>query len=224
VAAKIADDARSGSLVAVRCETDFVANTEDFTTMMRDLAETAFAQEFPGGEEAAAAFSSLTVNNGVTVEEHLQQVIGKLGENIRVADAARFTTTDGYVGSYVHHTHRVAALAAIKSSADAEAVKGVLVKLCQHIAAAKPAYLLPSDVPTDTIEREREVFRESEELAKKPEEMREKIIDGKMKKFFAERCLVEQAWIFDDKLSVAKAVQAELGGDSAVEFFTLMEV
>ncbi|QDU68073.1 Elongation factor Ts [Planctomycetes bacterium Pla86] len=224
VAAKIGDDARCGSLIAIRCETDFVANTEDFTTLMRDLAETAFNGDLPSGEEAAAAFSSMTVDNGVTVEEHVQQAIGKLGENIRVADAARFTTSDGYVGSYVHHNHRVGALAAIKSQADADKVKAMLVRLCQHIAASKPAYLHAADVPGDVIEREREVFRDSDELAKKPAEMREKIIDGKMSKFFSDRCLVDQAWIFDDKLTVAKAVKAELGGDSEVEFFSLMEV
>ncbi|MEO0649277.1 MAG: translation elongation factor Ts [Planctomycetota bacterium] len=223
VAAKVADDARSGSIVSVACETDFVANTEDFGTLMSDLTEIAVTSDL-GGDGGASALMASKHMNGATVEEHLKQVIGKLGENIQVADAARFSTTDGYVGSYVHHNHKIGALAAVKTDAASDAVVPVLKQLCQHIVNAKPAYMTREQVPADVIERERAVFAESEDVQKKPEEFRGKIIDGKLNKFFAERCLVEQGWIFDDKQSVAKAIESALGKGATVEFYSFHAV
>lgn len=223
VAATVADDCRSGSIVSVACETDFVANTEDFGTLMSDLTAIAHEGDLPAEGRVSALLSS-SHTSGATVEEHLKQVIGKLGENIQVADAARFTTSDGFVGSYVHHNHKIGALAAIKTEAASDAAGSVLKQLCQHIVNAKPQYLHREEVPADVIAREREVFRESDELKSKPAEIQDKIIDGKLNKFYADICLLEQGWIFDDKQSVAKAVEAALGKGSVVEFFSFQQV
>jgi elongation factor Ts len=223
VAATVADDCRSGSIVSVACETDFVANTEDFGSLMSDLTAIAHEGDLPAEGRASALLSS-SHSSGVTVEEHLKQVIGKLGENIQIADAARFTTSDGFVGSYVHHNHKIGALAAIKTEAASDAAEPVLKQLCQHIVNAKPQYLRREEVPADVIAREREVFRESDELKSKPAEIQDKIIDGKLNKFYADICLLEQGWIFDDKQSVAKAVEAALGKGSVVEFFSFQQV
>ena len=223
VAAKVADDMRSGSIVSVACETDFVANTEDFGTLMSDLTEIAATSDLAGDNGTSALMSSKHMD-GSTVEEHLKQVIGKLGENIQVADAAQFSTTDGYVGAYVHHNHKIGALAAIKTEASAEDAAPVLKQLCQHIVNAKPAYMSREQVPADEVERERAVFAESEDVKKKPEEFRGKIIDGKLNKFFGEKCLVEQGWIFDDKQSVAKAIESALGKGATIEFYSFHAV
>ncbi|MHC4262218.1 MAG: translation elongation factor Ts [Planctomycetota bacterium] len=220
VAAHLADDKRSGSIVSVACETDFVANTEDFGTLMSDLTELAASNEISGSSTLLATSHA----TGATVEEHLKQVIGKLGENIQIADVAQFRTSDGFVGSYVHHNHKIGALAAIKTGSDADATAPVLKQLCQHIVNAKPSYLTREQVPAEEIERERAVFLESEEVQKKPAEFRDKIVDGKLNKFFSERCLVEQGWIFDDKQSVEKAIKSALGGDATVEFFSFQQV
>lgn len=223
VAAKVSDDLRSGSIVSVACETDFVANTEDFGTLMSDLTEIAVTSDLAAGNGAAALLTSKHMN-GSSVEEHLKQVIGKLGENIQVAGAARFSTSDGYVGSYVHHNHKIGALAAVKTDASPDDAATVLKQLCQHIVNAKPAYLTRDQVPADEVERERAVFAESEDVKKKPEEFRDKIIDGKLNKFFAEKCLVEQGWVFDDKQAVAKAIEGALGKGATIEFFSFHAV
>jgi elongation factor Ts len=222
VSAKVSPDGRRGSLVAIACETDFVAKTEDFSTLLRDLTDLAFERDLGNG--GAAALLAQAHVSGSTVEEHLSQVISKLGENIKVADAVRFTTTQGYLAAYVHHNHKIGALVAIRTKASAEQGQAMATKVCQHVAFHKPLCLDRSGMPAELVERERAIYRESEELAAKPAEMREKIVTGKVEKFFAEKCLVEQPFIFDDKLSVAKAVEKELGAGSAVEFYSLMEV
>ncbi|MEZ5979503.1 MAG: translation elongation factor Ts [Planctomycetota bacterium] len=222
VSSRISDDARMGAMVAVRCETDFVANTDDFGSMLMRYSATALAADLPEGE-AADHFMSQTVG-GVTVEEDLKSVIGRLGENIVIARVARIAVPDGYVATYVHHNHKVGALAAVRTDADRAKAEAFLGRLCQHIAFTKPAYAVPADVPADVIERERQVHLESEELASKPAEIREKIVEGKMKAFYKEVCLLEQGWIFDAGTSVQKAITSELGANASLAGYAVFEI
>ena len=223
VAAKLSDDGRSGSIVAVQCETDFVAKTPDFEAMMEEYATVAFEQDLPDSR-ALETFVGLATSGGLSVTEHLQQVIGKLGENIQVAGVAFYENSAGYVASYVHHNNKVGALASVTTSADRAKAEEQIKLLCQHIAAFRPQYLRRDEVPTEELDRERQVHLESEELAKKPEEIREKIVGGKLEKFYSEICLTEQGWIKDDKQSVEKALEAALGAGTRIEAFQLFSI
>ena len=223
VAAKLSDDGRSGAIVAVHCETDFVAKTPDFEAMMEEYARVAFEQDLPDNN-VLESFVTLNTSAGQTVTEHLQQVIGKLGENIQLAGVAFFENKNGYVSCYVHHNNKVGALASVTTNADRAAAEETTKLLCQHIAAFRPQYLRREDVPDDVLERERQVHLESEELKKKPEQIREKIVGGKIDKFYSEICLVEQGWIKDDKQSVEKALEAALGAGTRIEAFELFSI
>jgi elongation factor Ts len=222
VVARIAKDGRAGAMVAVRCETDFVANTPDFNAMLERFGAAALTANLPAGE-AAEAFTKSKLGAG-TVADDLTQVVAKLGENIVVARVAKIVADGGYAGAYVHHNHKVGALAAVKTTADRAKSEAFLSRLCQHIAFTKAAYTVPADVPADVLARERQVHLESEELKSKPEAMREKIVDGKMKAFFKEVCLLEQAWIFDNAVNVTKAITNELGAGSALLGFAVFEI
>ncbi|HKX45539.1 MAG TPA: translation elongation factor Ts [Planctomycetota bacterium] len=224
VAAKLCDSGRTGSLVAIRCETDFVANTEDFQRLLRDLTSIAFENELPAGEAGASRLSTYTHSSGSSVEEYLKQVIGKLGENLRIASAARFHNAGGIVAAYVHHTHKVGALVSLTTKADRARAQDLAKKVCQHVAVAQPAYLRRDEVPAEVVERERRVIAESEELASKPAEMRDKIVAGKVEKFFGASCLVEQPWTFDDKQKVEAAVKKELGPDASIAAFACFTI
>ncbi len=223
VAANISADGRSGAIVAVRCETDFVAKTPDFEAMMDEYSAVALNQDLPD-KDVVTAFGSMQVSTGETVTEHLQQVIGKLGENIQLAGVTSFTNNAGYVAAYVHHNGMIGALASVTTSADRAKAEECIKLLCQHICAFRPTYARRGDVPTEELERERAVHMESEELAKKPEQIREKIVAGKLDKFYSEVCLVEQPWIKDDKQSVEKAIEALLGKGSRIENFQLFAI
>lgn len=223
VAAKLGDDGRSGAIVAVRCETDFVAKTPDFGAMMEEYSSIALKDDLPDGE-AKEAFAAMNASDGNSVAEHLKQVIGKLGENIQIAGVRKFVNAKGYVSTYVHHNGMVGGLASVTTESAPDKAAEIIRLLCQHIAAFKPAYTRREEVPAEELERERKVHLESEELAKKPEEIREKIVKGKLEKFYSEICLVEQPWIKDDKQSVQKAIEAELGKGSTIESFQLYTI
>lgn len=224
VQASVSDDGRTGGMVSVACETDFVANTPDFSAMMDEYARVARDNDLPTNGDAVEHFGTLATSGGSPVAEHLKQVIGKLGENIQLAGATHLTNGAGYVGTYIHHNSKVGVLASVTTGADRAKAEEVLKKLAQHVAAFRPPYLNREDVPAADVERERQVHRESDELSKKPEEIREKIIDGKLNKFFSEQCLNEQGWIVDDKTPVAKAIAAELGSDAKIEAFELFVI
>jgi elongation factor Ts len=225
VHALLAEDGRTGGMISVACETDFVANTPDFSAMLEEYASVARDNELPEADgDRLEHFGTLKTSGGEPVAEHLKQVIGKLGENIQLAGATHMSNPGGYVGTYIHHNSKVGVLASVTTSADREKAEDVLRKLAQHVAAFRPPYLNREDVPAEDVERERQVHRESDELSKKPEEIREKIIDGKLNKFYSEQCLNEQGWIMDDKTPVAKAIAAELGGEAKIEAFELFVI
>ena len=224
VAVALGADGRSGSIVAVRCETDFVANTPDFEQMMEDFTATAMGVDLPAGEAAAEAFTAAKMSDGQTVAERLSQVIGKLGENMGIGGAAHFENAGGCVGGYVHHNNTIGALASVTTTADAAKASALTKQLCQHISVFKPTYLNREAVPAESIERERAVIAESDDVKKKPAEFQEKIVTGKLERFFAENCLLEQGWMLDDKQKVAKVLEAELGSGSTVAGFAMFTV
>jgi elongation factor Ts len=223
VAAKVSADGKLGAILLVRCETDFVANTPDFQKMVEALLEVALANDLPDNE-VVETFQRLKLKSGETVQEHLQQVIGKLGENIRVGGVGRLHSKTGVVGSYVHHNNKSGALSLIETSAERAKSDETLKRLCQHITASRPAVLDRAAVPAADREREKAVHAASEDVLKKPAEHREKIILGKLEKFYADVTLLEQPWIFDDKQNVAKAVQQALGAGSKPTAFVRLEV
>jgi elongation factor Ts len=222
VSASISDDGTAGAMVAVRCETDFVANTDDFKSMMARYAAAALVADLPAGE-AAETFTALPMG-GSDVSEDLKQVVGRLGENIQVARVVRLAVDGGFVGVYIHHNFKVGAMAAVTTTKSRDEAQGLLGRLCQHIAFTKPAYGVPADVPEDVQQREREVHMESDDVKSKPENIQDKIVEGKMKAFFKDVCLQEQAWIFDNGMSVTKAIQSELGPDAALAGYAVFEI
>ena len=218
VHAEIAADGRSGALVAVTCETDFVARTEDFGAMLAALG----AHVLEHAPENVDELMGQSWKAGGTVADGIKEVIGKLGENISVGDVSRVTADGGYVGAYVHHDDKQGAMAAIKTDADAEKAQALIKSLCQHVVVFSPPHLTREDVPADTIEREKAIYRE--EVQGKPEEIQDKIINGKLEKYYAGVALVEQPWMLDDKVSVQKAVEAELGAGSVITAFVRFRI
>ncbi|MEZ6017195.1 MAG: translation elongation factor Ts [Planctomycetota bacterium] len=213
LAAHLSEDGRKGAMVALACETDFVANTDDFNSFLSKLAAHAF-------EHAPADVATMLGQNwvdGGTVSDALQTLIGKLGENMQIADVAVYSGGDGQVGAYVHHDNMKGALVHVKTGADKAKAEEALKSLCMQIVVFSPLALDAKGVSADLIEREREIGRQG--LEGKPAEIQEKILAGRMEKFFADNTLVGQPWIRDDKTTVAKAMVAALGAGSEVVAF-----
>lgn len=206
---KTAGDGSRGAMVAVACETDFVAATEDYNNFLEALCDHVLEHKSPSVEALLAENWS----EG-TVQDALTETIGKLGENMSIADAKFIEAEGGYVGGYIHHNNKVGVLSAVTTEASREEADAVLKQLGMHAAALPPSALSRDDIDAELVEREKAIYRE--EVKNKPEEIQEKIIGGKLNKFYAGVALREQPWVMDDSMSVEKAIAKALGAGTVI--------
>ena len=220
VAAKRADrDASEGAVIAktngtdkgvivkLSCETDFVAKNEDFVSLAHKLADLALSN----GVSTVQEFGKITFEGDLTVADKLQEQTGVIGEKIEVAELA--TVNAAYVASYIHMGNKIGTLVGLTAEA-AEAGRDVAMQA----AAMNPVALNRDSVTQDVIDRELEVGKELARQEGKPEEMLDKIAAGRLNKFFKENTLVDQAFIKDSKMSVAKYLTSVRSGLEVVDF------
>lgn len=219
VGVQIAPDSRSGAVVLMTSETDFVPPTDDFRGLLDKLTALAFERKV--GTPGALLEQPLA---GANVAEALKALTGKCGENVEVPLVAYFENPRGYVGGYVHHDNKTAGFCSVTTDAPREKALEFLKQLGMHVTFAKPQALKREQIPAEVIERERAVYRDSEDVQSKPEERREKIVQGKLEKFFSTVALAEQPWFKDDKQTVQKVLAAELGAGASIESFALFQV
>ena len=197
---RVSEDGRLGTIVAVGCETEPVSNNDEFLAFAKKVLE---AVERDGPEGAQE------------LEEERQALSGKLGENIVVAGAARFEGVDGArIEGYAHPpANKLGVLVQIRGGSSPDFARMVAM----HIAASSPQWIGRDDVPEDTVATEREIFTNSDEVQSKPEQAREKIVEGMLnKRFFADRVLTEQQWIHDAGKTVGQVLDEE--GAEVLEF------
>jgi elongation factor Ts len=196
---RLADDGSRGTMVAVGCETEPVSNNDEFLTFAQKVLATVEA-DGPGSE--------------ASLEEERAQLSGKLGENIVVTGAARFEAVDGArIAAYAHPPrNKIGVLLQMRGGSD-----DLARKVAMHIAAMKPSWIGREDVPEDTVAQEREIYASTDEVQSKPEQAREKIVEGMLnKRFFGANVLTEQEWIHDSSKKVGDALGEE--GAEVLEF------
>ena len=204
----------AGALVEVGCETDFVARTDDFQRLASELAQAT------AGDASLATAEAL----GAARADQIRTQAGKLGENIVVKRVARLFEPGGWVGGYVHAGGKLGVLVALRTAARGERLEALAKDLAMHVAAADPSPLAVdrAGVPADAVARERELFAKQAAQTGKPEKVIEKIVEGRVNKYYAEVCLLEQAFVKDPDQSVggllAQAAK-ELGAAVAVVGF-----
>jgi elongation factor Ts len=196
---RLAADNSRGTMVAVGSETEPVSKSEEFQAFARkalDLVE-------------ADGIDSVS-----QLDEEKTELSGKLGENIAVAGAARFEAVDGgRINAYVHPPANTLGVLVHLRGGDDDLAR----KLAMHIAASSPQWIAREDVPDETITAETEIFANSDEVQSKPEQAREKIVEGMLnKRFFGANVLAEQEWIHDGSLTVGKVL--EDAGAEVLEF------
>jgi elongation factor Ts len=200
IVAGISEDGTTGALVELNCETDFVAKTDEFGAFGEELARIVRDQA-PADLDALLATST---PDG-SVDERLKAMIGKLGENMAVRRFARLAG-DGQVASYVHAGGKIGVL--VQAQGGGPDVSELAHNVCMHVAAMAPQSLNRDDLPGDVVEQEREVLRKQAEGEGKPAEIIDKMVEGRLNKFFKEVVLLEQQLVMDPDTTVAKAAQA----------------
>ena len=205
------------AMVELNCETDFVARTEGFVQLARELGVHA-ALQAPLGVHPGSALDAQPFGDK-TVAEAVKQLAGTTGEAMSLKRVARFKQENGSVQGYLHHNGQVGALIELEGPAG-EALDALGRELALHIASADPIGISDADIPAETLERERRIAEEQVTAEGKPEQIRPKIVEGKLRKFVAERTLLGQPFVRDES-KTAGALVAEaaktLGGPVTVK-------
>ena len=195
-------DGNNASIVEVNCETDFVAKNEKFVNLVNKIAELIVKNDVKTMEEAM----SLSTEEG-TLNDTIVNFTATIGEKISFRRFARLSKTDSQnFGSYIHMGGRIAVLTLLEG-ADEETAKDVSM----HAAAMRPSYVKREDVPTEEVERETSVLKEQAMNEGKPAEIAEKMVNGRINKFYKEICLEEQEFVKDSDMTVGAFVKSKNG-------------
>jgi elongation factor Ts len=209
VAGLLLPDGTAGAMVEVTCETDFVARNDDFQKAVQELLNQAMAAE-PMSLESFLA-QPAPGPHGQTVADLVKELTAKTGENVALRNAVKFAPgPKGVVGIYLHHNRQVGVLVELEGGTEAAsrgaAAQELARELALHIASADPIAVRGEDIPADVVDRERRIAEEQVAAEGKPEAVRGKIIEGKIKKFLSERALLNQLWVKDDKKTISQLI------------------
>ncbi len=189
----ISDDKKSAAVVEVNCETDFVSGGDDFLSFVTGIANTALAKK----PADIAALSALTVEgSSESIEEARKAKIAKIGENIQLRRFELLETQDGSFGSYLHGTRMGVLVEMVNGNDD------LLKDIAMHIAASNPLCVSESEVPAETLEKEKEILRAQALESGKPADIVEKMLTGRIRKYLAEITLLGQSFVKDPDKTV----------------------
>lgn len=224
ISSRIDGDAKTGVLVQVSCETDFVAKNENFQSFVDGLVNHVAEGEAAGSVDELLA-QKYVGDDSMTVEEVVKSKIGELGENMALSRFERFELDgEGVIASYIHPPGKVGVLLEAgctkADTASNEKFREVVKDIALHIAAAQPLCVSRDEVPADKVESEKEIYRE--QVKGKPENIIDKIVEGKLDKYYASMALLEQGFIKDPDKSVNDLLAAagkEVGDELSVRRF-----
>lgn len=202
VDAFISSDYKRGSLVEVNCETDFVSANGEFKEFVKNAAKQAAFSKTDSPEELVK--ENYIANSSVTLKDALTSLIAKLGENMAIRRFAKFSTEKGLVLSYIHGEGKIGVLVELSCDSVNDVTKTVGKEIAMQIAAANPLFLNRESVDNKTLEKEKEIYKVEALNEGKPEKIAVRMVEGKVKKYYKQSCLLEQEWIKDSDYSIEK--------------------
>jgi len=226
VVSKAGEDGKVVAMATLCCETDFVARSRHFVAAAETLANFALVCSADEGTENILE----TAVDGRKFNDILAETVSKIGEKIQVGDFAKCRLDGaGLISTYIHFNKKVGTMVQIETSDEkvvsAEILKQTAADIAMHTTATKPLSLDKDGISPETIEQEKAIF--AEQVKNKPENIIDKIVEGKMKKFFAENCLLEQPFVKDDSKTVAQVLAEaakQAGGEAKIKRFVRFEV
>jgi elongation factor Ts len=205
----VATVGNAGAVVEVNSETDFVARNELFQEFARSVSTLAVGAD----RDAEALKSASFAGNGKTVEGELADLIARIGENLVLRRVARLEAKQGVVASYVHNSispglGKIGVLVALESAASAAVLTPLGRQLAMHVAAANPQYLDVASVPAAALDRERAVLRDQAGTTGKSADIVERMVEGRLRKFYEDSVLLDQVYVIDGESRISKVVEA----------------
>lgn len=203
----VAKSGTSAAVVEVNSETDFVARNDQFQGFAKKTAEVALTA---GNDVAALAAAPYA--DGKSVQETLTGLIATIGENMSLRRTAVLSVGSGVVATYIHNAisegvGKIGVLVALESTGDAAKLEALGKQIAMHVAATNPAFLDSASVDPAVLEREKNVIRETAKEQGKPADIIEKMLEGRVRKYYEEVCLLEQVFIMDGETKVSKVVE-----------------
>lgn len=222
----LAVDGNSGALVEVNAETDFVARNEIFQKLVGDVAGVALT----AGADVEAIKAADYPGTGRTVADEITHQIATIGENMMLRRAQTLSVGSGALASYLHGTlapglGKIGVLVALESTGDQAKLQELGKQIAMHIAATKPMSISRDDLDPTAIDRERNVLSEQARESGKPEDIIAKMVEGRLRKYFEEVCLVDQTFVIDGETRISKVLESaakELGTPVSVAGFSLL--
>lgn len=197
----LSEDKKQAAIVEVNCETDFVAANEQFTAFVDKISALVVSSNVNTVEELEAVEFE-----GKTVKEALTELIATLGENMTIRRFKKFSLENGALQTYIHGGGRIGVVVKVEGGST-EAASEVGKEVCMQVAAANPLFLTEADVDQESIEKEKEIYRVQALNEGKPEKIVDKMVEGRIKKYYKEVCLMDQQWVKDGDKSIAKMVE-----------------
>lgn len=202
----IATEMQKGAAVEINSETDFVARNEEFQNFVARVAEIAL------DVDTLEALKEADYGNGKTVRDTLTDLVAKIGENMTLRRMEQIAVEKGLVAEYTHGAlapglGSIGVLVGLESEADPEAMEALGKQLAMHIAAANPQAIDRDGVDAAELEREREVLKEQAVASGKPPEIAEKMVEGRLRKFYEEICLMEQTFVIDNESKISDVLE-----------------
>lgn len=210
VAALVRDDGSRGMILEMACETDFVAKNDTFSAMMNGLCTHIIDRE-SNGTDVAELLDETMKKGSQTIGELIKEAIAGIGENMSIVQFQRYDAPGGKIGAYIHHNGKVGVL--IRVAGDVS--QPLLNDLCLHVAATNPTALKRDDIDPEQVARERDIA--ADQVKDKPAQIIDKIVKGKMDRWFGEQVLLEQPFVKDDKKTVTE-VLTEAGKGEILAF------
>ncbi len=219
-----------GVMAEINCETDFVARTDDFQELMKNVMEqiasakpTAVSvEESPSEKPENCLLEQVFVNDPdkkKKIKDLVTEKVAKLGENIVVRRFIRYQADNGLVGAYIH-MDKIGVMVAADSAAKADELRPLIKDVAMHIAAANPSYISRENIPQDVIDREKAIYRA--QVTGKPAEITEKIVEGKLEKYYSDVCLVDQIFVKDPEGK--KKVKDVIGPGTIIKSFARFQL
>jgi elongation factor Ts len=223
---RMSQDGKTAAMAMLCCETDFVTKSDDFVRAAEALGDCALACSADEGVDSVLETSV----DGRKFNDIVTETVSKTGEKIQVGDFAKYQLDGpGRISIYVHFNKKVGTMVEIETSdeqvAASDTLKQTAADIAMHITATKPLALDKEGIGPEIIEREKAIY--AEQVKNKPANIIDKIVEGKMKKFFVENCLVEQRFVKDDSKSVAQVLAEaakQAGGQAKIKRFVRLEV
>ena len=220
----ISEDMKVGAVVEVNCETDFVAANEEFVTLAKNIAKQVAQTASTTVEELVS--EKYIADEAMTISEAVTALIAKLGENMSVRRFEKFSIDNGVVQSYIHGGGRIGVLVELACEKQDDVLTQIAKDVAMQVAAANPLFLDNTCVDNETLEKEKEIYRVQALNEGKPEKIVEKMVMGRVNKYYKEVCLVEQIWVKNSDYTITKYLQEEskkLGAEIKITRFVRFE-